>query len=138
MRSNPLKDIVRLLARVRPGVSWMLGRSRDDKGIGRTSAAVLVLSVFCTGLASYAYLRQSLVNDRTTIIEAELERRSQQLSMAVTARMQMVRALATRGRTARAMHTYEADQTELQRSGVAVAGGLPASPPPLLSRRFQG
>lgn len=110
MGKDRLEGLNRLLDRGRLLVSRALGRSRDDKGIGRTSAAVLAFSVFCTGFASYTYLQESLVRDRTTIIEAELERRSGQLSMALSARLQLARALAARSRTARAMQIYQSEE----------------------------
>lgn len=90
-------------------LSEAFGRSRPDRGIGRTSAVVLVVAVLCTGLASYAYLRAALIRDRTTILEAELERRSQQLTLALLARTQTTRSLAAQSHTALAMHVYQSE-----------------------------
>ena len=104
------KGIRSLAGTLRHLLSEASGRSRPDRGIGRISTAVLVAAVLCTGLTSYAYLRASLVRDRTTILEAELERRSQQLTLALLARTQTTRALAAQSHTALAMHVYQSEE----------------------------
>ena len=83
MHDYPRTGFERLLCQFRRLLGQLLGHSRPDHGIGRTSEAVLALAVLCTGLASYTYLRQAAVHDQTTILEVELERRSQQLTSAL-------------------------------------------------------
>jgi diguanylate cyclase (GGDEF)-like protein/PAS domain S-box-containing protein len=107
-----------LLARIRRPLHQAFGRSLADKGIGRTSAAVLALAVACTGLASYTYLRHALVHDRTGILEAELERRSQQVASELRGRKQVARALTGVMDTARAMDIYQSAAADaIERTG---------------------
>jgi diguanylate cyclase (GGDEF)-like protein/PAS domain S-box-containing protein len=104
---------VKLPGIVRRLLGRVLGRSRADKGIGRTSATVLALAVLCTGVASYSYLRDSMVRDRTAILEAELELRSQQVILAIRARVQMAAALMARGPLAHAISVYQSESANV-------------------------
>ena len=109
MHNHRRKVLDRLLDLIRRSLNRALGRSQADKGIGRTSAAVLSLAVLSTGLTSYAYLRDALVHDRTSILEAELERRSQQLTSELHGGKQLARALAASMHAARALQVYQSD-----------------------------
>jgi diguanylate cyclase (GGDEF)-like protein len=90
-----------------------MGRNGADRGIGRISAFLVVVVVLCTGAASYSYLHDLLVRDRSAILEAELERRAQQLKLPLRSHLQMVHAVAARSHTARALRVYQADDPDV-------------------------
>jgi diguanylate cyclase (GGDEF)-like protein/PAS domain S-box-containing protein len=89
------------------------GRYCADAGIGRVSVLLIAAAVLVTGTVSYSYLNDLLIKDRSTILEAERDRRAQHLRIPLQAQVQMVGALGARHHIAQAIHVYQDDDTDV-------------------------
>lgn len=101
--------------------------SRAGNRTARTREAVIAVTVLCMGLASYTYISHALVHDRGTTLGAELERRSQQLTLALRGRVEVTRSSAAPLNIARAMEVYQSDEAgPIERTSALVAMQLAA------------